>query len=110
MAQNLQNHTDMHSIDSRDLEVVNELDDGFPVGVRGVAVSHTSQQFDLVQSRLSVMRSALHHFQRHKTLLLQIPAEPDGGKVSPAQFPDHVVPPVKQITNIHRVVSTFTVI
>lgn len=39
--------------------------------------------------------------------VLQIPAEPDGGKVSPAQFPDHVVPPVKQITNIHRVVSTW---
>lgn len=31
---------DTDSIDSRDLEVVDQLDDGFSVGVRGVAVSH----------------------------------------------------------------------
>ena len=30
--------------------------------------TYTSQQFDLIQSRLGVMWSALDHFQRHKTL------------------------------------------
>lgn len=31
---------DTDSIDSRDLEVVDQLDNGFSVGVRGVTVSH----------------------------------------------------------------------
>lgn len=44
---------DTHSIDSRDLEVVNELDDGFPVGVRGVAVSHLEGQTDTQTGYLS---------------------------------------------------------
>lgn len=40
-------------------------------------------------------------------IVLQIPAEPNCRKMSPAQFSDHVVPPVKQITNLHRVVTTW---
>lgn len=99
---------DTDSIDSRDFEVINELDDGLSVGVSGVTVSHldtpahqlpdfiqnsqyrhqytftiivprhavrrrgethTSEQFDLIQSSLGVMRSTLHHLQSHKTLL-----------------------------------------
>lgn len=31
---------DTDSVDSRDFEVVNQLDDGFSVGVRGVTVPH----------------------------------------------------------------------
>lgn len=31
---------DTNSIDSRDLEVIDQLDDGFSVGVRGVTVPH----------------------------------------------------------------------
>ncbi len=39
--------------------------------------------------------------------ILQVPAEPDSRKMSPAQFSDNMVPPVKQITNLHRVVATW---
>lgn len=39
-------------------------------------------------------------------VLLQVPAEPDGRKMSPAQFSYNVVPPVKQITDLYWVVTT----
>lgn len=89
---------DTDSVYSRDLEVINQLDDGFSVGVGGIAVphlkkqthlcslrisvvlllfvvvvvvviTHTSEQFDLIQSCLSVMWGTFYHLQSHKPFL-----------------------------------------
>ena len=38
--------------------------------------------------------------------LLQVPAEPDSWEMSPAQFPDHMVAAVEQISNLHRMITT----
>jgi hypothetical protein len=35
----------------------------------------------------------------------EIPAEPDGGEVAPAQLPYHVIPPVEQVANLHHMVA-----
>ena len=37
---------------------------------------------------------------------LDVPAQPDGGEVSPAQLADHMGAPVEQVTNLHLVIST----
>lgn len=48
---------DTDSIYSRDLEVINQLDDGFSVGVRGVAIPHLDTH---------VKVTALLHVHTHK--------------------------------------------
>lgn len=37
---------------------------------------------------------------------LYVPAQPYGGEVAPPQFPDHMVPAVEQIPDLHRVVAS----
>lgn len=45
---------DTDSVDSRDLEVINQLDNSFSVGVRGVAVSHLNTKSSTHQSYLAL--------------------------------------------------------
>lgn len=43
--------------------------------------------------------------RRRRRHSLDVPAEPDSGEVAPAQFAHHVVPPIEQVANLHRVVA-----
>lgn len=45
--------------------------------------------------------------ERKVVVILDVPGEPHGGEVTPAQFPDHVVFPIVEITNFHVVVATY---
>lgn len=38
---------------------------------------------------------------------LDVPAEPDGGEVAPAQLAHHVVPPIEQVPDFHGVVAAW---
>lgn len=40
-------------------------------------------------------------------VILYVPGEPHGGEVTPAQFADHMVFPIVEITNFHMVVATY---
>lgn len=103
----------------------------------GSGRTHTFQQLDLVQSRLGVLGRALHHLQRHKTLppvegtqesggvpplptvplppqgsqgwghSPNVPAEPDGGEVPPAQLAHHVVATVEEVPDPHWVIPSW---
>ena len=97
-----------------------------------MAVSYCFEQLDLVQGCLCVVLGTLNHLHGHKTLsprthtsiihtslkhtdtsltdrpgevLLDVPGQPHGGEVSPAQLADHVVPPTEQVPDTHMVVA-----
>jgi hypothetical protein len=108
--QHFKDHAHVGPVDAADFEIVQELDTPLSEGVRAVALADTLEQLDLVQGRLCVVGRTLHHLQGHKLFVRQIPAQPDGRKVAPAELAHNVVAVVKQVANFDRVVTTFCVI
>jgi len=95
VAEHLEDHADVGSVDAADLEIVQKLYAPFPEWISLVALSDALEQLDFVEGRLGVVRRALHHLEGHEVLVRQVPAQPDRRKVAPAEFSDHVVSVVK---------------
>jgi len=95
VAEHLEDHADVGSVDAANLEIVQKLYAPFPEWISLVALSDALEQLDFVEGRLGVVRRALHHLEGHEVLVRQVPAQPDRRKVAPAEFSDHVVSVVK---------------
>ena len=50
------------------------------------------------------------YLQCNKLLVLEIPAKPDRGEVTPSKLPDDMVSVMKKVTNLDRVVSSFNIV
>ena len=99
--QNLEHHAHVGPVYAADLKVVQQHHRPFSERILGIVESYfrplekvrniyfhllvrlpdTLEEFDLVQSCLGVVAGALHHLQRHKLLILEVPAEPDLGVI-----------------------------
>lgn len=53
---------DTDSIDSRDLEVIDQLDNGFSVGVRGITVSYLLKNIFMIRESTEQQLLSLRHF------------------------------------------------
>ena len=66
VAEHFKDHTDVRSINAADFKIIKKLDRLLAFRVRFIALADATEQLDLVQRRLRVMRRALDHLERHK--------------------------------------------
>jgi hypothetical protein len=100
----------VHPVDPAHRKVIQKLHNSLVIGIERIRVPYNFQQSNLVSRRLCVMLRGLDHLEGDIALTLNVPAQPDGGKVTPAEFSNHPVPVVEDIAEFDRMVAAATVL
>lgn len=121
-AENFEDHARVFPIHAVHFEAVQELDHPALASVRALVHAflqnlntkvrrrNKKDYRDLVGGGYSVVFRRLDDLQRDKASGCSVPAQPNGRKVAPADFPDHVVAAVEHLAQLHRVVAAGAVV
>ena len=100
----------MNAVRTGYFEIVEELDCFEAVLVVGVAVAATLEQLDFVGGRFRVVFSRFDYFKRDESNGFEVPAQPHGGEVAPAELAQNVVALVVQVADFDWMVAAFAVV
>ena len=110
VAEHFEDHADVDAVRAGHFEVVEQLDGFEAILVVGVAVAATLEQLDFVGGRFGVVFSRFDYFERDEAHCFEVPAQPHGGEVAPAELAQNVVALVVQVADFDGVVAAFAVV
>ena len=88
LAQDLEDHANVHAVGTAMLERVEQADHVSPTRVAGFRLDDLVEEFDLVDGGFGVVGGGSDDFQRDVSIGDGIAGQPDGGEVAPAQLAD----------------------
>ena len=110
IAEHFEHHAHVNAIRTGYFKIVEQLDCFEAIFVVGVAIAATLEQLDFVGGRFGVVFSRFDYFKRNESNCFEVPAQPHGGEVAPAELAQNVVALVVQVADFDWMVAAFAVV